>query len=193
MAELSSMQRARKRGLTVPSSPSLLLSVFSAAESASTPNDTFDVQSGFEMMLVNVQQSSLLLTSLEEYKSRGAAAATPYAVVTLYADMAASKDLVLVRAEMMDVNVAVPQLMAMWTLLKALYTNPDATLFERFPRAFNKKPNPQFDFEAYVAWCKEECAKISLPRTQFSMPAAAAAASDTPAAEFVEVDAAPKQ
>ena len=152
----------------------------SSPDSASLPYSTLDTVSGFEMMLVNVQASSLLLTSLEEYKLRGAGNATPYAVITLYSDMAASKDLVLVRAEMMDVNVAVPQLQAMWTLLKQLFTEPSPAAFERFPQAFNKKPNPTFDFEQYIEFCKKQAADIQLPKsiTNFN--------SDTQPAEFVE-------
>lgn len=114
---------------------------------------TFDT-SGFEMMLVNVQQASLLLTSLEEYKSRGASAATPYAVITFYPDLSASKDLVLVRGEMLDVNVTIPQLRQIWILLREYFISSPSS-FAEFPGAFNRKPNPQFDFERYVQQCTE--------------------------------------
>ena len=163
----------------------------SRADSDPSDYDTLDTTSGFEMMLVNVQSSSLLLTSLEEYKRKGASDATPYAVITLYSDMASSKDLVLVRAEMMDVNVAVPQLMAIWVMLKSLYTAEDPSVFDRFARAFNKKPNPSFDFEAFIAYCTRIAKDIRLPRTKGEL-AANAEADNTPAAEFTEAPKADK-
>lgn len=126
---------------------------------------TFDVSAGFEMMLVNVQQSSLLLTSLEEYKSKGAGAATPYAVITLYSDMAASKDLVLIRAEMMDVNCTIPQLQQIWQVMKRCYIT-DASAFATFPEAFNRKPNPTFDFDAYIRTCTEQVQQMRLEQTK---------------------------
>jgi hypothetical protein len=133
----------------------------------------------------------LLLTSLEEYKSRGAGNASPFAVITLYDDLANSHDLVLVRAELMDVNVTAPMLRAMWGLLKRLYAAegeapaaasdaasaaadagastgvgaPDSP-FERFAAPFNRKPAPTIDFDAYVQWAKQTVAELRLPKLQ---------------------------
>lgn len=121
---------------------------------------TFEADA-FEMMLVNVQQSSLLLTSLEEYKLKGAGAATPYAVITFYPDLAVSKDLVLVRGEMLDVNVTIPQLRQIWHLLHHFFiASPEA--FAAFPEPFNRKPKPTFEFEKYVAECQRMVADMKL-------------------------------
>src|SRR6185312_16342339 len=106
-------------------------------------------------------------------RSKGAMEAIPYAVITMYEEMKASKDLVLVRGEMMDVNVLPPQLKQLWTLLKIIYLTPTAeealtdgggsaaapsasgsgaslSPFDAFPRSFNRKPNPSIDFDAYT-------------------------------------------
>lgn len=104
-------------------------------------------------MIINVQQSSILITSLEEYRSKGASEATPYAVITLYSDIAVSKDLVLIRAEMMDVNVDIPKLHQLWSVIKRYYIE-DSQLFTTHPESFNRKPNPTFDWDKYVDECK---------------------------------------
>jgi len=146
-----------------PSNPS----VDSSSPSLSA-YDSFDTTSGFEVMLVNVQSPSLLITSLEEYKLRGAHNASPYAVMTLYDDLAASKGVVLVRGEVMEVSVLPPQLRQMWSLLRALYCDPSnesSALFEQYAAAFNKKPNPTFDFEAYIQQCKKKVAEMAFKPT----------------------------
>jgi hypothetical protein len=131
-----------------------------AAENGATPDSTvtrFDVHSGYETMLVNAQPSSILFTSLEEYKKRGAANASPFAITTFYSDLSASHDLCLARVELMDVSVSALQLRQMWQLVKGIYSSTaldDSQRFHRFAVPFNTKPGPSIDFEAYVQECK---------------------------------------
>lgn len=126
-------------------------------------------------MLINVQQSSILVTSLEEYRTKPPGEATPYAVITLYPDMAASKDLILIRAEMMDVNVAIPQLQQIWYLIKHFYIQ-DIELFTTFPEAFNRKPNPTFEFDEYIKVCKEYVSQLKLENTKNQLDETSSAA-----------------
>jgi len=131
-------------------------------------------------MLVNVQHSSLLVTSLEEYKTKGGVDATPYSVVTLYPDMADSKDLVLVRLEMMDVQVTQPQLQQIWQIIKRCYIH-DADAFAAYPEAFNRKPNPHIDFERYLAFCADIVRDLRIEQPK-------KAEEEVPATEFVFSD-----
>lgn len=143
---------------------------------------TFDVDAGCEVMLLNVQQSSLLLTSLEEYKTRGAGNATPYAVITFYPDLAASKDLVLVRLEMLDVQVTLPQVQQLWSLIRKYYMGSEAD-FDQFPMPFNRKPNPSVDFDALLAECAQHVRTL-----QVANDAAPTQEEEVKAAEFVTDD-----
>lgn len=129
---------------------------------------------------MNVQHSSLLVTSLEEYKQKGGVDATPYSVVTLYPDMAESKDLVLVRLEMMDVQVTQPQLQQIWHIIKRCYIH-DADAFAAYPEAFNRKPNPHIDFERYLAFCADIVRDLRIEQTK-------KAEEEVPEAEFVFSD-----
>ncbi|XP_027347334.1 uncharacterized protein LOC113858781 [Abrus precatorius] len=54
--------------------------------------------SGYTTMFVQVQAPHILFTGLEDYKARGTQAA-PYFVVTFYTEFADSKDLVLIRGD----------------------------------------------------------------------------------------------
>ena len=70
---------------------------FHEAPPMPTPSDPFS-KSLLNLPVSNLQTSTVLLTPLQEYKSR-ATFATPYLILTFYTDLASSHGLVLLRGE----------------------------------------------------------------------------------------------
>ncbi|KAL3672834.1 hypothetical protein V7S43_002122 [Phytophthora oleae] len=100
-------------------------------------------QEGFFNMLCQFQQSCFLVTYLEAFKENPSAA-PPCVAVSLYDDLLATKELTLVRADVINMlDKTESQLL----LKQMLASYQDDKLYEHVDK-FNNKPE-QFDFEAY--------------------------------------------
>lgn len=99
--------------------------------------------SGYTTMFVQVQMPHMLFTGLEDYKARGTQAA-PYFTVTYYKEFAESKDLVLIRGDVVFTS-KVSDSEAKWLLetLQSFYLNDVRyKLVERF-----NKETREFEFK----------------------------------------------
>ena len=98
-------------------------------------------EGGHMVILSQVQESHILFTYLEDYK-RDPAGAQPYLVVTMYSDLAASKDTVLVRGDITPLALDEAESTRLVANVKEFYLNrPDDVA------SFNKGT---FDFEKHI-------------------------------------------
>ena len=94
-------------------------------------------------------RSTQLFTFLEDFKKKGAAAA-PYYVVTLFEELALTKQLVLVRGDIVSFQLSRSEAQQVWNDLRRVYSSPDlfelAQNFNHNTHLFNeKKYNEIFD------------------------------------------------
>ncbi|KAL8248220.1 hypothetical protein R6Q59_005088 [Mikania micrantha] len=99
--------------------------------------------SGYTTMFMQVQMPHILFTGLEDYKARGTQAA-PYFTVSHYKEFAETKDLVLIRGDIVFVNKLTDS-EAKWLLETAQSFYLNDTRYKLVER-FNKKTS-EFDFK----------------------------------------------
>ena len=115
------------------------------------PNTSFFIHpiprdSGYFVMLSQYQDKSFLVTYLEDFK-QNAGKAQPYMTITLYDELQHSKDLVLVRADIVALATMTKQEADVMTRTVVASYCDDAMYNNVF--TFNKEPQ-KFDFEKYV-------------------------------------------
>ena len=96
----------------------------------------------------------LLVTSLEDFKRRGAAA-PPHLVVTHYPELANSKGLVLVRGDLVHIGSSLAGAAAPSLLRRAYDYYLDDVKYKRYAEAFNLRP-AEFDWAALLAATRAE-------------------------------------
>ncbi|KAI9916556.1 hypothetical protein PsorP6_017027 [Peronosclerospora sorghi] len=106
-------------------------------------------QDGFFNMLCQFQQSCFLITYLEAFKENPSAA-PPCVAVSLYDNLIATKDLALVRADVIHMLDKKESQLLLHQLLTSYQRDELYDLVDKF----NNKPN-QFDFELYRRLLKD--------------------------------------
>ncbi|EAS04996.1 ATP11 protein (macronuclear) [Tetrahymena thermophila SB210] len=102
-------------------------------------------KTGHFLLLGQAQEKSILFTYLEDYKLKGTKA-TPYFVITLFDELIPTKQLSLVRGDIINFMITKPEANVVWNLTLKQYLTPD--LYQDFVFKFNHSPH-EFNYEAY--------------------------------------------
>ena len=103
---------------------------------------------GYVTMLVQFQLPIVMVTTLDDYRTRGVNAAS-HLVLTHYTELASDKNLVLVRGDVL-VNSAVNVFEARDVIKKVHHLYSDPTAYAKWPYTFNHN-STSFSFTDYLA------------------------------------------
>ena len=102
--------------------------------------------SGHFLLVSQFQENSILFTFMDEFKRKGFLA-PPYLIVTMFQELRVSKELALVRGDVMDGLLSRKEAETIWKNLLTFYLNPD--LYEKFVYPFNNDAD-RFSYSKYA-------------------------------------------
>ena len=104
-------------------------------------------QGGHFFLVSQLQDNSLLLTYMDEFKKKGVLA-TPYLIFTFFEELLETKNLALLRGDIVDHKLEKKEARDVLTDFFMFYLTPD--LYDKYVYSFNGDPE-SFDYRKYCS------------------------------------------